>query len=418
MLIALFILWTVLLLLSETMLITVRTASRTRLTELLKGRNRKHLLDRLFGLRWEFAQTALLLNYVWIILLVATAFRWVRGTQPWYLETIYVLAIGGAWFLVFGVSIPFAWARYGGEPFLARALPILDVIRRLSRPLLAVIGVVDEIVRRLAGAPNDAQSETEQIEREIMDAVSHGETSGAVHASERDMIKSVMVLDETSAGEIMTPRTNIVAIDADADYATVRELAQTDGHSRIPVYEETMDQILGVLYAKDLLGISDPAEFSLRQTMRNVTFVPETKDLVSLLREFQTNRVHIAIVLDEYGGTAGLVTIEDILEELVGEITDEHDAEPPAPPIDPIDARTTDVDARLRVEEFNEALDVSLPEDEAYDTVGGYVFSKLGRIPAVGERITEGSFTIEILEARERSINRLRIHRTSTVSQG
>jgi CBS domain containing-hemolysin-like protein len=144
--------------------------------------------------------------------------------------------------------------------------------------------------------------------------------------------------------------------------------------------------------------------------MREVTFVPETKDLASLLREFQSRRVHIAIVLDEYGGTAGLVTLEDIFEELVGDITDEHE-QPEAPSILQIDERTLEIDARTRVDELNEQLpDVHVPEDEAYDTVGGFVFARLGRIPARGESLREDGFQIDVLEADERTVGRLRVH--------
>jgi len=150
--------------------------------------------------------------------------------------------------------------------------------------------------------------------------------------------------------------------------------------------------------------------------MRAVTFVPETKDLASLLREFQNNRVHIAIVLDEYGGTAGLVTFEDILEELVGEIADEHER-PPESSIKRIDPRTYEIDARVRVEEINEDLNLDLPDDEAYDTVGGFVLSKLGRIPANHEALVEGDIRIEVIDADQRSINRLQITRLEAVPE-
>ena len=164
-----------------------------------------------------------------------------------------------------------------------------------------------------------------------------------------------------------------------------------------------------MLHIRDLLRIEQPETFSLKNAMRPAAYVPETKDLASLLREFQTSRVHMAIVLDEYGGTAGLVTIEDILEELVGDIADEHD-KPPVSPIRWIDSTTAELDARVRVDELNEELDTRLEEDEAYDTVGGYVFSKLGRIPAAGETFEADGVKLEILQAAPRCISRLRIH--------
>ncbi|MBK8269414.1 MAG: CBS domain-containing protein [Planctomycetes bacterium] len=144
-------------------------------------------------------------------------------------------------------------------------------------------------------------------------------------------------------------------------------------------------------------------------------FVPETKDLSSLLREFQQTRVHIAIVLDEYGGTAGLVTLEDIMEQLIGDIADEHET-PPAPPILRINDRTADVDARVRMEDLNESLGIDLPVNDAYDTVAGFVFSKLGRIPAIGESAEDGDIRIEVTDADDRSIRKLRLHLTEAVA--
>ncbi len=401
---------TVLALLCGTAALSVQEASSTRLGAILKGRGRENVLDRFFKHQADHARTATAFQQICITLFVLTVFISIDPSESWYLKPLQALAICAPWHLLFGVGIPAAWARYAGDRYLAAILPLLETARRANKPVLVAIDFVDEIVRRLAGAPREGQNQSEQIEIEIMDAVSHGETTGTVDPGEREMIKSVMVLDETDVGEIMTPRTDVVGIDVGQSYEQTRALAVTDGHSRIPVYEESIDHIVGVLYVKDLLRCDNAATFSLRSVMRGVTFVPETKDLASLLREFQANRVHIAIVVDEYGGTAGLVTFEDILEELVGEITDEHDPEPAAPPIQRIDDRTADVDGRVRVEELNEVLDIELPEDDAYDTVGGYIFSRLGRIPSVGEEITEGFVRIVITEAEERSVGRLRVH--------
>ena len=412
----LIVLWTILVSLFGATALAIRIASRTRLSEILEGRGKEALLRRFFALQHEYARTALVYQRLWLVLFVITLFSGLPATDPNYLRLIYVFVACLAWVLVFDVAIPLAWARYAGDAYLARVLPALEMIRTASLPLLAIVRAVDEIVRRLLGAPRALQDDVEQIEREIMDAVSHGETSGAVQASEKAMIKSVMVLDEKLVAEIMTPRTDMKSIAVTATFDQVRELILTHGHSRIPVYKDSMDEIVGVLYAKDLLGVENTTAFSPKNVMRKVTFVPETKDLASLLEEFQAHRVHIAIIIDEYGGTSGLVTFEDILEELVGEIADEHER-PPSPPIIKIDDRTAEVDARVRVEELNEAMNIALPEDEAYDTIGGFVFSKLGRIPVEGERILEDNVRIEILEAQERSISRLRVAVLDSVSR-
>lgn len=403
------VLWSVQMLVFSTILAAIRISSHTRLTDALKRIRPMESIEEFDRHEREYALTAMLFQQSAFALFVVTIGLLTASDGYWYFDSLKVLAISVVWFLLVGVSLPAAVSRYLGERCVVRFLPVLRFHRRLSRPILTVINAIDEIVRRLAGAPTEEEGRDEEMEREILDAVSQAETTGAVDRAETHMIKSALDLDEMSAAEIMTPRTDMVGIETGAGYQEARELVRMEGHSRIPVYEETLDNIVGVLYAKDLLCMDDPATFSLTETMREATFVPETKDLAALLSEFQANRVHMAIVLDEYGGTEGLVTIEDILEELVGEITDEHE-EPSRPPISPIDADTAEFDARVRVEEVNDELNIQLPEDEGYDTIGGYVFSKLGRIPAAGESFDNENVHFDILEAEERSIGRLRIH--------
>lgn len=409
------ILWSILAVFFGTAVIAARFASPTRLSTLLGPVKSATRLDPFFENQDEFARCALGYRQLAIVAFVLSLNAYLGDVDVVVLRWLWFWVVCIPWLVIMGVAVPTAWARHAGDSFLSKTIGLLDSIRIVSRPFLMVQDFIGEIVRRLAGAPREDDPESDEVEREILDAVRHGETRGAVDATETEMIRSVMVLDETSVGEIMTPRTDIVGISADSERDQVLSVIRMDGHSRIPVYEGTVDHVIGILYARDLL-VSDESEFSLRQKMRDVTFVPETKDLASLLREFQANRVHIAIVLDEYGGTAGLVTIEDILEELVGEITDEHD-EPPIPPIQHIDDRTTEVDARLRVDEINDELDLSLPEDDAYDTIGGFVLSKMGRIPRANESFVEGDVRIEVVEAADRVVNRLRIRRLEPVAE-
>ncbi|MFQ6048595.1 MAG: hemolysin family protein, partial [Phycisphaerae bacterium] len=319
--------------------------------------------------------------------------------------------------LVFSVAVPNAWAKYAGEVFLARTVLLLRACRWILAPVTSFLRLFDGLVRRLAGvqaeAPQGDGSEgREDLEREILDVVSEGEVHGAVDEDEKEMIESVIELRDTQAGQIMTPRTEMVTVAAGATLEQVKELIAREGHSRIPVCDGSLDKVVGVLYAKDLLQVSDEKDFDVRKVMRTVPFVPETKSLRDLLHEFQDKKVHIAIVLDEYGGTAGLVTIEDILEELVGEIADEY--EPPEPePIVRLGPDAVEIDARMRVDELNAALGVSLPEDEGYDTVGGFVFSTLGRIPKSGEQFVHGQLRVTVVQAEPRRINRLRVERLS-----
>jgi CBS domain containing-hemolysin-like protein len=265
------------------------------------------------------------------------------------------------------------------------------------------------VVRRLAGVPvQDEDDEAARLERELLDVVSEGEKLGAVDEEEREMIESIIDLRESSVAEIMTPRTEIKAVPRGASLSEIKDLIREIGHSRIPVYDETIDEVLGIVYAKDLLHMENGEEFEATAAMRPATFIPETKNLRDLLHEFQSQKVHMAIVLDEYGGTAGLVTIEDILEELVGEIVDEYDQEEPAP-MNRVDENTVDVDARVRVEELNEELHIDLPEDDDYETIGGFVFSTLGRIPSVGDGFDHANVHIQVTDAEPRRINRVRV---------
>ena len=178
------------------------------------------------------------------------------------------------------------------------------------------------------------------------------------------------------------------------------------------MYEENIDNIIGLVYAKDLLAEigKPPSEFKLRDKMRNAYFVPESKQLRELLHEFQNQKLHIAVVLDEYGGTAGIVTLEDILEELVGEITDEYE-ETPTEPIKNIDQNTIETDARTNIDDINDQCDLNLPEDEDYETIGGFVFSQLGYIPKTGESFDYENLKFTIISAEARSVKRVRIQK-------
>ena len=319
-------------------------------------------------------------------------------------------AISLAVLLVAAVGIPHALAAHAGEAILARSLQLLWVLLYVLYPVERVLTLIEFLVRRLLGkAEISDKEEAERMEQEILDAVSEGELHGAVDEEQKEMIESVFELHDTHVSEIMTPRTEIVALSADASHDEVRETIVRAGHSRIPVYEESLDQIVGVLYAKDLIHLSDSNDFDSRRMMRTVPFVPETKTISELLRQLRQEKVHLAIVLDEYGGTAGLVSIEDILEELVGEIDDEYDRHTP-PEISTIDKDTLEVDARVHVDEVNDALEIEIPEDGDYDTIGGFVFSSLGKIPDKGEEFRHKNIHFLVIDAEPRRINRLRIH--------
>lgn len=408
---SLLILWTLVTLLAGTSALAVGGASRAKLSAALKRLGRPDAMDVFEQHRNDYAMIALIYRQLGIVLFVVTLCVLVPPTGSPIRQPAIVFGVSAVWFLIFAAAIPTAWARYAGEAHIANVLRMLELLRRLSAPVLWFVRGIDEIVRRLAAVPREEAEQSVRLERELIDVVTHADAEGPVDATERAMIKSVMAMDEKSAGQVMTPRTDMIGVEVNSMFDEVRELALTSAHSRLPVFEETLDHVVGVLYTKDLLTVSNPAEFSLRNMMKPIPFVPETKDVASLLREFQSSRIHMAIVLDEYGGTAGLVTIEDILEELVGEIADEHD-DPVTAGIQKVNDSLVEVDARVRVESLNASLGTHIPEHESYDTIAGFVFSRLGKIPHAGETVATDGVRIEVLSATDRSITRLRVHVT------
>ncbi|MBW7905170.1 MAG: hemolysin family protein [Phycisphaerae bacterium] len=392
---------------------SLRTYSRARLAEnYLSEQNRRVWIEWLDRHETGLQLTTSFLRLATMLLLAVYVYfkslpNLSDGLQPadYWLPPLIILAM----LVVFAIGVPNAIAIYAGEAVLARSLRVLWAIRVALWPVERLLIAVDFVVRRLLGKPEPTQEQdAERMEQEILEAVSEGEWHGAFDEEQKEMIESVFALHETPVSQIMTPRTDIVAIPADASFDLARRTIVENGHSRLPVYHQTLDHVVGVLYAKDLLRLKPTDPFDATRIMRTAPYVPATKTLDELLEEFRNTRVQIAIVLDEYGGTAGLVTLEDILEELVGEIDDEYDqAEPPA--VRRIDADTLEVDARAHIHEVNEALEVELPENDEYATIGGFVFSTLGKIPAKGEEFTHENVHFHVVDAEPRKINRLRI---------
>ena len=404
------------LLCAATIHLTLRHLSRVRISEMLHRAGREHLIERLVESHDQLTLCVAVLRTACSLALVLVALRVCENSRissP-LVQDMVAFASAFALVLIFGVAVPAAWSKYSGERILAFTLPALLLLRTVFHPVVYVLSLFDALVRRLAGVPPESEDDdTARHERELLDAVSEGEKLGAVDEEEKEMIESVMELDESDVAQIMTPRTEIAAVEKKTSLADIKELIREIGHSRIPVFDDTIDSILGVVYAKDLLHISDVDDFAATNVMRPGLFIPETKNLRDLLHEFQNEKVHMAIVLDEYGGTAGLVTIEDILEEVVGEIADEYDPDEPEP-MTRVDDHTVDIDARMRVDELNEQLDIHLPEDDDYETIGGLVFSTMGRIPVAGEGCTHDTVDIQVIDAEPRRINRLRLRIAST----
>jgi putative hemolysin len=240
--------------------------------------------------------------------------------------------------------------------------------------------------------------------------VDAGEEEGIIEEEEQEMIYSIFEIGETLAREIMVPRIDVVAITAATPVKEALDIILEVGHSRIPAYEETIDNIVGILYARDLLAHfrDGEPEIALRDMLRPAYFIPEAKKVDQLLEELQQRKVHIAIVVDEYGGTAGLVTIEDILEEIVGEIQDEYDAEEPF--IEVITPNEVVFNARVDLDDVNRLLEIELPTTES-DTLGGLIYSQLGRVPTVGDEVLIDGVRLSVLSVAGRRIKKIRAHK-------
>jgi CBS domain containing-hemolysin-like protein len=279
-------------------------------------------------------------------------------------------------------------------------------------PLSWCANIVDAVFHRLAGKVRARPTE-DSFEEEIRTIVSEGHREGLLEEDAREMIEGVIELRDADVAEIMTPRTDMHTMHVGLSWDEMLKEIIRLGHTRIPVYDKNRDDIIGILHSKDLLPLlangSEQPRPPLRELLRKPYFVPESKPVADLLQVFQQTRNHIAVVLDEYGGVSGLVTIEDVLEEIVGEIVDEYD-EDIVEEIHKIDEHTCEALGRAHVDEINEEMGFSLPEDGEYDTIAGFVFTELGHVPLPGESIVwSDQMRITVLEATRRRIDRVRL---------
>jgi putative hemolysin len=296
--------------------------------------------------------------------------------------------------------LPMLIVRRDPEAVLDFLLPVFHPVAQLLTPvtatILRIIGVRREVPNGSADAAQQAPTKEEQVE-------------GAISQEEgRELLQSIVDFTETVVKEVMTPRPDLVAIRADATLQDLRTLFREEQYSRMPVYRDNLDNILGIVYVKDLVALPPAAEPPLTTMMRSAYFVPESKRVSELLKEMQRRQVQMAIVVDEYGGTAGLVSVEDLLEEIVGEIRDEYDVES--------ETVTDEGDGvfvfsgKVSVDEVRDRLGVEI-EREGFETVGGYLLSSLGRMPYVGEVVDMGELAFEVLEVERRRITKVRARR-------
>jgi CBS domain containing-hemolysin-like protein len=333
-------------------------------------------------------------------------------SQSWIVFVIAAIVVGQI-AAITTVWLPWSIARVGSSRFLYATWPVWNFVGTLATPLVWAAGLIDTLLHRAAGREPHEPSE-ESIEEEIRTIVNEGHREGLLEEEAREMIEGVMELGDVSVSHVMTPRTEIHMIQVDTSWEEVVESVIDSGHTRVPVYGSSRDEIVGILYSKDLLPelakSPDQPSRPLIDLLRKPLFVPETKPVDDLLSFFQKSRTHIAVVLDEFGGVSGLVTIEDVLEEIVGEIDDEYDQKAEAL-IRKIDEDVCEALGRAHVDEINVTMGFDLPETD-FDTIGGFVFAEFGRVPAVGESITwQDSVRVTVLEAARRRVNRVRLER-------
>lgn len=384
------------------------------LEEYCKQKKQGELFGRIFDLREQLTFGAGILQMIATAITAVSITGWllepnVGDLSGW--DVTYITCIVAFCLVVCGSWIPWAVARVGAVQFLFRTWRWWFVVSALAWPFLVGGQFVTAMLARASGQNEEEEDEEEAFEDEILSMVSEGEHDGFLESDARDMIEGVMELDDNDVASVMTHRSEVDALEEGTDWEEMVRFVVESGRTRIPVYKRKIDDIVGLLYAKDLLRESLRSESKrkpLRKLLRHPLFVPETTLLDEMLNRFLHVRTHMAIVQDEYGGLAGVITIEDILEEIVGEIVDETDKDK-SEEITVLNPSQADVLGTVHIGRLNEQLGIELPEDEQFDTVSGLIMHQLNEIPRPGLELTVGRVQFNIQEANRRQIKSVRV---------
>lgn len=337
------------------------------------------------------------------------------GLAPQATALAVVIIAGGAAIVVvvWVEMVPEALVLPQAERWAIRFAPLVSALEWAFAPLVRLASWASGLI----ALPLGGQAPQVVTEEEIKTMVDAGEEGGAIEEEEKEMIYSIFQFADTLAREVMVPRIDVTALDVAMPYAEAIEAVLSAGHSRIPVYSGTIDNVIGLLYAKDLLRVwhEGGAQRTLQSLLRPAHFVPEAKTLDKLLAEMLQQRIHMAVVVDEYGGTAGLVTLEDIVEEIVGEIRDEYDAAEELP-FQKVAEGEYIFDGGINLDDVNELLDARLPNEDV-DTLAGYIYGQLGRVPATGDVVTAEGLVLEVQSVTGRRIRKVRARRVPPVSE-
>jgi putative hemolysin len=350
-----------------------------------------------------FVPARLMRGTVLIVVVILLAQPIGTGLVP----ALVLLGCGLTLYVGVGQVLPAILVRRSPERVLDFFLPSFTALANIVAPVTSLI---------IAWLGSVERTEETTAAPATLPAAADPADPTTPRGEETRLLRSVVDFGDTLVREVMTPRPDIVAIRAAATVDELRRLVQEQEYSRLPVYSENLDNIVGLVVVKDLIQKTDavPGSAKVTEIMRPAAFVPETKRVADLLREFQRKRFQLAVVVDEYGGTAGLVTVEDVVEELVGEIRDEYDSE--ADPIVREADETYVFSGKVATSDMTDRLGVEIDGD-GFETVGGYVLARVGRVPVVGERFTTDGLEIEILEAERRRIHKVRIRRTPSPAE-
>jgi CBS domain containing-hemolysin-like protein len=391
--------------------------SRRELEVYCRNRRRRQLFAEILGQHDEVAPCIETLYVLAGVVFLVAGGLWAFSPQGGALP-VSPLAIAGVVIsatlvlLALHLWIPLAVVRLWSAPFLYHTWRFWWLASWPMWPLTVGVAVVESIARRLAARHEETEDEEAAFEDEIRTIVSAGQREGLLEADARDMIESVIELGDADVSDVMTPRSEVDAIEVGMPWPELLRYVVEVGRTRLPVYDASLDNIVGILYVKDLLQelskTADQPHRPLRSLLRSAWSVPETKPLDDLLREFLRTRNHLAIVRDEYQTMVGVVTIEDVLEEIVGEIADEWDEET-ADEILQISEAVAEATGRVRIDELNERLGIELPESDEFDTIAGFVIARLGHIPKPGEKVSAGNRRITVIAATRRRVDRVRI---------
>ena len=308
--------------------------------------------------------------------------------------------------LIFGEITPKNFAKNNAERFALTTINQIYLFTRILRPFIFVFRGIAYVIMRTFGEDLAQEEPLAVSDEQIETLIDASEESGLLDAQDGEMIRRILDFDEITAEQVMVPRMDVQAIEVRTSPRRAREMVAEDGHSRFPVYDKVPDNVVGTLYAKDLLAEVDNPQTSLHSLLRPIYYTPTTKPINILLREFQRERVHMAVVIDEFGGMAGIVTLEDIIEEIVGEIEDEYDS--PAILIKRVSPDEALVSGEISVHDLNRTMDIDLPEDEGV-TVTGLLLHRLEAMPNVGDAVRVGSALLTVEGTTEREITAVRV---------